>query len=83
MKEEIFEPVVNINIFKTEEKVLAKANNTENSLYATVFTKNIDRAMRFAKGLEAGTVGVNCTGFTVWRLQGIWYWTRGHFPFDG
>lgn len=61
MKEEIFGPVVNINIFKTEEEVLAKANNTEYGLYASVFTKNIDRAMRFAKGLEAGTVGVNVT----------------------
>ncbi|KAH9220545.1 aldehyde dehydrogenase [Leptodontidium sp. 2 PMI_412] len=61
MKEEIFGPVVNINVFKTEEEVLAKANNTEYGLYASVFTKNIDRAMRFAKGLEAGTVGVNCT----------------------
>lgn len=29
MKEEIFGPVVNINVFKTEEEVLAKANNTE------------------------------------------------------
>lgn len=61
MKEEVFGPVVCINIFKTEEEVMAKANNTEYGLYASVFTKNIDRAMRFAKGLEAGTVGVNCT----------------------
>lgn len=30
-------------------------------LYAAVYTKDIDRALRFAKGLEAGTVGVNCT----------------------
>jgi hypothetical protein len=30
-------------------------------LYASVYTKNIDRAMRFAKGLETGTVGINCT----------------------
>lgn len=29
MKEEIFGPVVNINVFKSEEEVLAKANNTE------------------------------------------------------
>lgn len=29
MKEEIFGPVVNINVFKTEDDVLAKANNTE------------------------------------------------------
>ncbi|KAF2655699.1 aldehyde dehydrogenase-like protein [Lophiostoma macrostomum CBS 122681] len=61
MKEEIFGPVVNINVFKTEEEVLAKANNTEFGLYAAVYTKDISRAIRFAKGLEAGTVGVNCT----------------------
>lgn len=65
MREEIFGPVVNINTFKTEEEVLAKANNTEYGLYASVFTKNIDRAMKFAKGLEAGTVGVNCTSPVV------------------
>lgn len=29
MKEEIFGPVVNINVFTTEDEVLAKANNTE------------------------------------------------------
>lgn len=61
MKEEVFGPVVNINVFKTEEEVLAKANDTEYGLYAAVYTKNIDRALRFAKGLESGTVGVNCT----------------------
>lgn len=61
MKEEVFGPVVVINVFKTEAEALTKANNTEYGLYASVFTKNIDRALRFAKGLEAGTVGVNCT----------------------
>ncbi|CZR55272.1 probable aldehyde dehydrogenase [Phialocephala subalpina] len=65
MKEEVFGPVVNINIFKTEEEVLAKANDTEYGLYASVFTKNIDRAMKFAKGLEAGTVSVNCSSPTT------------------
>jgi acyl-CoA reductase-like NAD-dependent aldehyde dehydrogenase len=29
MKEEVFGPVVNINVFKSEDEVLAKANNTE------------------------------------------------------
>lgn len=65
MKEEIFGPVVNINSFKTEEEVLAKANDTEYGLYAAVYTKDISRALRFAKGLEAGTVGVNCTSPTT------------------
>lgn len=65
MKEEIFGPVVVINVFSTEEEVMAKANDTEYGLYASVYTKNLDRAMRFAKGLEAGTVGVNCTSPTT------------------
>lgn len=51
---------------------MAKANNTEYGLYAAVFTKNIDRAMRFAKGLEAGTVGVNCTSPTTGKGHAFW-----------
>lgn len=65
MKEEVFGPVVNINTFHSEQEVIDKANDTEFGLYASVFTKNIDRAMRFAKALEAGTVGINCTSPTV------------------
>ncbi|OAL38160.1 hypothetical protein AYO20_02612 [Fonsecaea nubica] len=65
MKEEIFGPVVNINTFKTEEEVIAKANDSEFGLYAAVYTKDINRAMRFAKALEAGTVAVNCTSPTT------------------
>jgi aldehyde dehydrogenase (NAD+) len=65
MKEEIFGPVVNINTFKTEEEVIAKANDSEFGLYAAVYTKDISRALRFAKVLEAGTVAVNCTSPTV------------------
>ncbi|KAH8179377.1 aldehyde dehydrogenase family protein [Sarocladium implicatum] len=61
MKEEIFGPVVNINVFKTEAEAIRKANDTEFGLYSAVFSKNIDRALRVAKSLEAGTVGVNCT----------------------
>jgi acyl-CoA reductase-like NAD-dependent aldehyde dehydrogenase len=38
-----------------------KLTHSRFGLYASVYTKNIDRALRFAKGLEAGTVGVNCT----------------------
>lgn len=65
MKEEIFGPVVVINVFSTEEEVMSKANNSEYGLYASVYTKDLDRAMRFVRGLEAGTVGVNCTSPTT------------------
>lgn len=64
MKDEIFGPVVIINTFDTEEEAVANANNTEHGLYAAVFTKDLDRAMRVAARLEAGTVGVNCTSPT-------------------
>ncbi len=69
MKEEIFGPVVAINTFKSEEDALRKANDTEYGLYAAVFTKDIDRAMRIAKGFESGMVGVNCTSPTgAWDM---------------
>ncbi|KAK4447174.1 aldehyde dehydrogenase [Podospora aff. communis PSN243] len=61
MKEEVFGPVVNINTFETEEEVIAKANDTEFGLYAAVYTRSINRAMRVAKALESGYVGINCT----------------------
>ncbi|GAD98969.1 hypothetical protein AN4054.2 [Paecilomyces variotii No. 5] len=64
-KEEVFGPVVVINTFKTESEVISKANDTEYGLYAAVFTKDIDRAIRVSKLLEAGTVGVNCTSPTT------------------
>lgn len=61
MKDEIFGPVVNISTFETEEEAVKVANDTEFGLYASVYTKNIDRAMRVAKALESGCVGINCT----------------------
>ncbi|KAM0547469.1 hypothetical protein ACHAPJ_010342 [Fusarium lateritium] len=61
MKEEVFGPVVNINIIKTEEEAVQKANDTEYGLYASVYTKNVDRAMRVTKALNSGYVGINCT----------------------
>ncbi|KAL1982077.1 hypothetical protein VTN96DRAFT_1790 [Rasamsonia emersonii] len=60
VKEEIFGPVVVINTFKSEEEVIQKANDSEYGLYASVYTKNLDRAMRMAKAFEAGTVSINC-----------------------
>ena len=65
MREEIFGPVVCVNTFTDEDEVLRRANDTEYGLYASVFTKDIQRAMRVAKGFEAGSVGVNCTSPTM------------------
>ncbi|KAK6583334.1 hypothetical protein PZA11_004410 [Diplocarpon coronariae] len=49
MKEEIFGTIVIADTSKREGEVLALADDTESSLYASVPTKSIDRAIRFAK----------------------------------
>lgn len=68
-KEEVFGPVVILNTFTSEEAVLKLANDTEYGLYAAVYTQNLDRALRVAKGLESGMVGVNCTSPTgAWDM---------------
>lgn len=61
MKEEIFGPIVSINTFETEAEVVSKANATNFGLYASVYTKDLSRAIRVASALESGYVGVNCT----------------------
>ncbi|KAK2738891.1 putative aldehyde dehydrogenase [Colletotrichum kahawae] len=65
MKEEIFGPVMCINSFDDEEAVLGRANDTNYGLYASVYTRDISRALRIAKRFEAGNVGINCTSPTM------------------
>jgi aldehyde dehydrogenase (NAD+) len=59
-KDEIFGPVVSVLPFKAVEEVVERANNTYYGLAAAVWTKDIDKAHLFARGVKAGTVWVNC-----------------------
>jgi aldehyde dehydrogenase (NAD+) len=59
-KEEIFGPVMQILKFKTIDEVVERANNSDYGLAASVFTKDIENAIKVSNNLRAGTVWVNC-----------------------
>ena len=61
-REEIFGPVACVmEPFRTDEEVIAKANDNTYGLAAYVWTKDTARGMRFANELQAGTVRINST----------------------
>ena len=58
-KEETFGPVAPLFRFKTDEDVIAMANNTEFGLASYFYSRDIGRIWRVAEALEYGMVGVN------------------------
>ena len=59
-QEEIFGPVVSVTTFRDEEEALAIANDTLYGLGSGVWTRDINRAFRMGRGMEAGRVWTNC-----------------------
>lgn len=57
--EETFGPLAPLFRFKTEEEVIAMANDTEFGLAAYFYSRDIGRVWRVAEALESGMVGVN------------------------
>ena len=58
-QDEIFGPVAGVLKFGDEEELIRLANDTAYGLASGIWTKDIDRALRFARRIEAGTVWVN------------------------
>lgn len=59
VKEEAFGPVLPLLKFKDVDEVIARANDTEYGLAASVWSSDIEAARRIAERIEAGTVWIN------------------------
>ena len=77
-REEIFGPVVSIIPFDTEEEALRLANATPYGLSGSIWSRDIGKALRTAKGLQAGVISVNSNSsvhteapFGGYKMSGI------------
>lgn len=59
-QEEIFGPVLSVTTFEDEDEALEIANDTLYGLGSGVWTRDINRAYRFGRGIQAGRVWTNC-----------------------
>jgi betaine-aldehyde dehydrogenase len=58
-QEEIFGPVLSVIPFQTLEEAIVIANSTMYGLSAGIWTRDIDKAIRAARAIRAGTIWVN------------------------
>jgi aldehyde dehydrogenase len=77
-QEEIFGPVVSVTTFKDEAEALQIANDTLYGLGAGVWTRDMNKAYRFGRNIEAGRVWTNCyhaypahAAFGGYKMSGI------------
>jgi gamma-glutamyl-gamma-aminobutyraldehyde dehydrogenase len=57
---EIFGPVASVLTFSTDEEAIAIANNSDFGLGSAIWTRDLSRAHRLSRQIDAGMVWVNC-----------------------
>ncbi|WP_163527615.1 aldehyde dehydrogenase family protein [Halobacillus ihumii] len=77
-QEEIFGPVLAVTTFKDPEEAMEIANDTLYGLGAGVWSRDINTAYRFGRGIEAGRVWTNCyhaypahAAFGGYKMSGV------------
>jgi betaine-aldehyde dehydrogenase len=71
-REEVFGPVLAVMPFDDEAHAVELANDTEYGLSGSIFTSDLGKGLRVARGVEAGNLSVN-------SISSVRYWT----PFGG
>ncbi len=78
MHEETFGPVLPVVAFETLDEALAMANDSDYGLTSSVYTQNLNTAMKAIKGLKFGETYINRENFEAmqgfhagWRKSGI------------
>jgi aminomuconate-semialdehyde/2-hydroxymuconate-6-semialdehyde dehydrogenase len=59
-QEEIFGPVVSLNVFQSEQEALSLANESEYGLASSIWTNDLSKAHRIGEEIKTGIVWINC-----------------------
>ena len=59
VQKEVFGPVLSMLIFDTEAEAVELANNSEYGLAASIWTQDVNRPLRVAREISAGTIWIN------------------------
>jgi acyl-CoA reductase-like NAD-dependent aldehyde dehydrogenase len=78
VREEIFGPVVAIIPFHDEAEAVRLANDTPYGLSGSIWSRDIGKALRVARGVRAGVLSINCNNsvhteapFGGYKMSGI------------
>ena len=88
MRQETFGPLVAIATFEGVDEALRLANSTDYGLVTYAYTNDISTMLRFAEGMESGTVAFNSISpdslyapYPAWKQSGLGV-ELGHFGID-